>query len=67
MQTSIVFTPYLTHKKQQERDLGWTKVPHWPPLLPDGCQLSPKPAKSRQEKLLDPAKTHTTNYQLKSA
>jgi len=25
---SLVFTPYLTHKKQQERDLGWTKVPY---------------------------------------
>jgi len=29
--------------------------------------LSPKPAKSRHEKLLDPAKNHVTNFQLKSA
>jgi len=29
VQTSLAFTPYLTHKKQQETDLGWTKVPHW--------------------------------------
>jgi len=28
---------------------------------------SPKPAKSRHEKLLDPAKKHVTNFQLKSA
>jgi len=28
--------------------------------------LSPQPAKSRQEKLLDPAKNHVTNFQLKS-
>jgi len=29
--------------------------------------LSPKPAKSRHKKLLDPAKNHVTNFQLKSA
>jgi len=29
--------------------------------------LSPKPAKSRHEKLLDPAKNHVTIFQLKSA
>ena len=29
--------------------------------------LSPKPAKSRHEKLLDPAKNHVKNFQLKSA
>jgi len=29
--------------------------------------LSPKPAKSYQEKLLDSAKSHVTNFQLKSA
>jgi len=29
--------------------------------------LSPKPAKSRHEKLLDPAKKHVTNFQLKPA
>ena len=28
VQASLVFTPYLTHKKRRERDLGWTKVPH---------------------------------------
>ena len=29
--TFIVFTAYLTvtNKKQQDRDLGWMKVPHW--------------------------------------
>jgi len=30
VQASLVFTPYLTRKKQQERDLDWMKVPHWP-------------------------------------
>jgi len=29
--------------------------------------FSPKPAKSRHEKLLDPAENHVTNFQLKSA
>jgi len=29
--------------------------------------LSPKPAKSCHEKLLDPDKNHVTNFQLKSA
>jgi len=33
VQASFVFTPYLTHKKQQERDLGWTKVPYWPRVI----------------------------------
>jgi len=28
VQASLVFTPYLTHKKQQERDPSWTKAPH---------------------------------------
>ena len=28
VQASLVFTPYLTHKKQQERDLEWTNVGH---------------------------------------
>jgi len=32
-QASLVFTPYRTHEKQQERDLGWTKVPHWPRVI----------------------------------
>jgi len=26
VQASLVFTPYLTHEKQQEGDLGWMKV-----------------------------------------
>jgi len=29
--------------------------------------LPPKPAKPRHEKLLDPARNHVTNFQLKSA
>jgi len=30
---SLAFTLYLTHKKQQEIDPGWTKVPHWPCVI----------------------------------
>jgi len=33
VQARLVFTPYLTHKKQKERDLGWTKVHHWPRII----------------------------------
>jgi len=33
VRASLAFIPYLTIKKQQERNLGWTKVPDWPRVI----------------------------------
>jgi len=33
VRVSLAFIPYLTNKKQQERNLGWTKVPQWPRVI----------------------------------
>jgi len=33
VQSSLAFTPDLTHRKQEEKDPGWTKAPHWPRVI----------------------------------